>query len=93
VATKLPAPRDIRRVYLLWMVQRVFFVDNNAKNRGLSIKLARAGADGAALSDGLLWSLSLHFLNASKEAVVAIGERCQRDAAGTIEKAENRTKK
>lgn len=78
-------------VYLLWMVQRVFFGKiTNAKNRAL--------ADLSAREIGLLIPLLFlmvfmgvyprPFLEASKAAVTAIQERVVMQAGGTVEHAQ-----
>jgi NADH-quinone oxidoreductase subunit M len=83
-------------VYLLWMVQRVFFGKiTNAKNRGLSdLSWRELGLMAPLLF--LMVYMGVYpapFLNRSKEAVVAIGERVSGTPGGTIEKAEIETKK
>ncbi len=78
-------------VYLLWMVQRVFFGKiTNPKNKGLLDLNARE----IGLMIPLLFLMVFMgvypkpFLNASRESVVAIQERVIRQSGGTIEKAE-----
>ena len=78
-------------VYLLWLVQRVFFGRiTNAKNRGL--------ADLSMREIGLMIPLLFlmvfmgvyprPFLEASKDAVIAIQERVVKQAGGTVEHAQ-----
>jgi NADH-quinone oxidoreductase subunit M len=80
-------------VYLLWMVQRVFFGKvTNAKNKTL--------ADLSWREIGLITPLVLlmvfmgvyprPFLDRSKEAIVAIQQRLTHQAGGTVETAENK---
>ena len=84
-------------VYLLWMIQRVFFGKlNNPKNKGL--------ADLSWREIGLLAPLLFlmvymgvypaPFLNRSKDAVIAIQKRVSvEDKGGTIEKVEVKSEK
>lgn len=83
-------------VYMLWMVQRVFFGKlTNPRNRGLSDLSGRE----LGLIAPLLFLMVFMgvyptpFLNRSKESVVAISERLSGGAGGTIEKAEIEVKK
>lgn len=82
-------------VYLLWMIQRVFFGKvTNAKNKTLSdLSWREIGLMIPLLV--LMVYMGVHptpFLNRSKEAVVAIQERVVHQAGGRIEKAGNETK-
>jgi NADH-quinone oxidoreductase subunit M len=80
-------------VYLLWMVQRVFFGKlTNPKNRGLKdLSWRELGLIAPLLF--LMVFMGVYpapFLNRSKESVVAISERVKGGAAGgAIEKAES----
>ena len=79
-------------VYLLWMVQRVFFGKiTNAKNKGLKdLSWRELGLIAPLLF--LMVYMGVYpspFLNRSKDAVVAIQERVVKQAGGTIEKVEN----
>jgi NADH-quinone oxidoreductase subunit M len=82
-------------VYLLWMVQRVFFGKlTNPKNRGLK---DLTGRELGLIAPLLLLMVFMGvypspFLNRSKESVVAIGERLNPPAGGTIEKAQTEPK-
>ena len=73
-------------VYLLWMVQRVFFGKiTNPKNK----TLREIGLIAPLLF--LMVFMGVYpkpFVNASRESVVAIEERVNKQAGGTIEKAE-----
>jgi NADH-quinone oxidoreductase subunit M len=82
-------------VYLLWMVQRVFFGKiTNPKNKGLLDLNQRE----IGLMIPLLFLMVFMgvypkpFLNASRESVVAIQERVARQSGGTIETAEKNLK-
>lgn len=82
-------------VYLLWMVQRVFFGKlTNPKNRGLKDLTGRE----LGLIAPLLFLMVFMgvypspFLNRSKESVVAISERLNPSLGGTIEKAQTEPK-
>jgi NADH-quinone oxidoreductase subunit M len=79
-------------VYLLWMVQRVFFGKvTNAKNKGLKdLSWRELGLIAPLLF--LMVYMGVYpspFLNRSKDAVAAIQERVVKQAGGTIEKVEN----
>jgi NADH-quinone oxidoreductase subunit M len=82
-------------VYLLWMVQRVFFGKvTNPKNRNLKDLSWREIGLIAPLVF-LMVFMGVYprpFLDASKASVVAIQERVMHQAGGTIEKAENTSK-
>jgi NADH-quinone oxidoreductase subunit M len=81
-------------VYLLWMVQRVFFGKvTNPKNRNLSDLSWRELGIMAPLLFLMVYMgvYPAPFLNRSKEAVVAISERVSKTPGGTIEKAEIET--
>jgi len=78
-------------VYLLWMVQRVFFGKlTNPKNRGLKdLSWREIGLIAPLLF--LMVYMGVYpapFLNRSREAVAAIEERLTKQAGGTIEQAE-----
>jgi len=79
-------------VYLLWMIQRVFFGKiTNQKNRGLKdLSWREIGLIAPLLF--LMVYMGVYprpFLDASKASVLAIQERVtQRQAGGTIEKVE-----
>lgn len=78
-------------VYLLWMVQRVFFGKvTNPKNKGLlDLNWRELGLIAPLLF--LMVFMGVYpapFLNRSKESVVAIEERLTKQAGGTVEKAE-----
>jgi NADH-quinone oxidoreductase subunit M len=78
-------------VYLLWMVQRVFFGKiTNPKNRGLKdLSWRELGLMAPLLF--LMVYMGVYpapFLNRSREAVAAIEERLTKQAGGTIEQAE-----
>jgi NADH-quinone oxidoreductase subunit M len=82
-------------VYLLWMVQRVFFGKiTNPKNK----KLKDLSWREIGLIAPLVFLMVLMgvyprpFLDASKSSIVAIQERVMMQAGGTVEKAENTTK-
>ncbi|HEY0429383.1 MAG TPA: NADH-quinone oxidoreductase subunit M [Pyrinomonadaceae bacterium] len=80
-------------VYLLWMVQRVFFGKvTNPKNRALSdLSWRELGLIAPLLF--LMVYMGVYpapFLNRTKESVAAIQERVLHQAGGTIEKAENK---
>ncbi len=81
-------------VYLLWMVQRVFFGKiTNPKNRSLKDLSWREIGLIAPLVF-LMVFMGVYpkpFLEESKPAVVAIQERVMHQAGGTIEKAETKT--
>ncbi|QYO65249.1 NuoM family protein [Leptolyngbya sp. 7M] len=79
-------------VYLLWMIQRVFFGKvSNEKNRGLTDLTPRE----IGLMLPLLFLMVFMgvyprpFLERSREAVVQIQERVGKQAGGTVEKAES----
>ncbi|MGC2235482.1 MAG: NADH-quinone oxidoreductase subunit M [Pyrinomonadaceae bacterium] len=79
-------------VYLLWMVQRVFFGKvTNAKNKKLSdLSWRELGLIAPLLF--LMVYMGVYpspFLNRTKDSVVAIQERVVKQAGGTIEKAES----
>ncbi|MET0753545.1 MAG: NADH-quinone oxidoreductase subunit M, partial [Pyrinomonadaceae bacterium] len=79
-------------VYLLWMVQRVFFGKiTNAKNKGLKdLSWRELGLIAPLLF--LMVYMGVYpspFLNRTKDSVVAIQERVVKQAGGTIEKVEN----
>lgn len=81
-------------VYLLWMVQRVFFGKvTNPRNKKLSdLNLRELGLIAPLLF--LMVFMGVYpapFLNRSKESVVAIEERLMKRAGGTVEKAEAQT--
>lgn len=78
-------------VYLLWMIQRVFFGKvNNEKNRGLTDLTPRE----IGLMIPLLFLMVFMgvyprpFLDRSRDAVVAIQERVVKQAGGTVEVVE-----
>jgi NADH-quinone oxidoreductase subunit M len=78
-------------VYLLWMVQRVFFGKiTNPKNRGLKdLSWRELGLIAPLLF--LMVYMGVYpapFLNRSRESVAAIEERLTKQAGGTIEQAE-----
>ena len=78
-------------VYLLWMVQRVFFGKlTNPRNKNLTdLSWREIGLIAPLLF--LMVYMGVYpkpFLNASRESVVAIQERLAHPAGGTIEKAE-----
>ncbi|MBK7706452.1 MAG: NADH-quinone oxidoreductase subunit M [Acidobacteria bacterium] len=78
-------------VYLLWMIQRVFFGKlTNPKNRSLKdLSWREIGVIAPLLV--LMVYMGVHpapFLNRSKDAIIAIQERVVHQAGGTIEKAE-----
>ncbi len=78
-------------VYLLWMVQRVFFGKvTNPQNKTLKdLSWREIGLIAPLLF--LMVYMGVYpkpFLNASRESVVAIQERLTHQAGGTIEKAE-----
>ncbi len=78
-------------VYLLWMVQRVFFGKiTNPKNKTLrDLNWREIGLIAPLLF--LMLFMGVYpkpFVNASRESVVAIEERVNKQAGGTIEKAE-----
>ncbi|MGI8786822.1 MAG: complex I subunit 4 family protein [Pyrinomonadaceae bacterium] len=78
-------------VYMLWMVQRVFFGKlTNAKNKTLrDLNFREIGLIAPLLL--LMVFMGVYpapFLNRSREAVAAIQERVVKQAGGTIEKAE-----
>ena len=79
-------------VYLLWMVQRVFFGKvTNAKNKTLKDLSWREIGLIAPLMF-LMVFMGVYpkpFLDASKDSIVAIRERVLHRAGGTIEKVEN----
>jgi len=78
-------------VYLLWMVQRVFFGKiTNPRNKGL-LDLNRREIGLMIPLLFLMVYMGVYpkpFLDASRESVVAIQERVVRQSGGTIEKAE-----
>jgi NADH-quinone oxidoreductase subunit M len=79
-------------VYLLWMVQRVFFGKiTNPKNKGLSdLSWREIGLIAPLLF--LMVFMGVYpspFLNRSRESVVAIEERLNKRAGGTIDKVES----
>ena len=78
-------------VYLLWMVQRVFFGKiTNPKNKGL-LDLNRREIGLMIPLLFLMVYMGVYpkpFLDASRESVVAIQERVVRQSGGTIEQAE-----
>jgi len=78
-------------VYLLWMVQRVFFGKvTNPQNKGL-LDLNRREIGLMIPLLFLMVFMGVYpkpFLNASRESVVAIQERVVRQSGGTIEKVE-----
>ncbi|HQU84086.1 MAG TPA: NADH-quinone oxidoreductase subunit M [Pyrinomonadaceae bacterium] len=81
-------------VYLLWMVQRVFFGKvTNPKNKKLvDLNWRELGLIAPLLF--LMLYMGVYpapFLNRSKESVVAIEERLNKRAGGTIEKVEVKT--
>lgn len=81
-------------VYLLWMVQRVFFGKvTNPKNKKLTdLNWRELGLIAPLLF--LMVYMGVYpapFLNRSKESVVAIEERLNKRAGGTIEKVEAKT--
>jgi NADH-quinone oxidoreductase subunit M len=83
-------------VYLLWMVQRVFFGKvTNVKNRGLTdLSWREIGLIAPLLILMVLMGVyPAPFLNRSKESIVAISERVSGTAGGEIEKAEIEVKK
>ncbi len=83
-------------VYLLWMVQRVFFGKlTNPKNKRLTDLSWREIGLIAPLVFLMVFMgvYPAPFLNRSREAVVAIEERLTRQAGGTIEHAEVSPKK
>ena len=83
-------------VYLLWMVQRVFFGKiTNPRNRNLSDLSWRELGIMAPLLFLMVYMgvYPAPFLNRSKEAVVAISERVSNTPGGTIEKAEIETER
>jgi len=78
-------------VYLLWMVQRVFFGKlTNPKNKRLKdLSWRELGLIAPLLF--LMLFMGVYpspFLNRSREAIVAIQERVMGQAGGTVEKAE-----
>lgn len=78
-------------VYLLWMVQRVFFGKvTNPKNKRLSdLSWRELGLIAPLLF--LMVFMGVYpspFLNRSRESVVAIEERVNKQAGGTIDKAD-----
>ncbi|MGI8556426.1 MAG: complex I subunit 4 family protein [Pyrinomonadaceae bacterium] len=78
-------------VYMLWMVQRVFFgKTTNPQNKILKdLSWREIGLIAPLLILMVLMGVyPAPFLNRSKGAVVAIEERLNRQAGGTIEKAE-----
>jgi NADH-quinone oxidoreductase subunit M len=82
-------------VYLLWMVQRVFFGKiTNPKNRGLlDLSWREIGLMIPLLF--LMVYMGVYpkpFLNASRESVAAIQERVARQSGGTIETVETNPK-
>lgn len=82
-------------VYLLWMVQRVFFGKvTNPKNKRLKDLSWRELGLIAPLVFLMVYMgvYPRPFLDASKPAVVAIQERVMGQAGGTIEKAETHSK-
>lgn len=80
-------------VYLLWMVQRVFFGKvTNPKNKNLKDLSWREIGLIAPLMFLMVYMgvYPSPFLNRSKESIVAIQERVMGQAGGTIEKVENK---
>ena len=80
-------------VYLLWMVQRVFFGKlTNAKNKNLKdLSWRELGLIAPLLF--LMVYMGVYpapFLNRSKESIVAIEERLTKQAGGTFEKVESK---
>jgi NADH-quinone oxidoreductase subunit M len=82
-------------VYLLWMVQRVFFGKlTNAKNKTLQDLSFRE----IGLMIPLLFLMvymgvyPAPFLNRSKDSIIAIEERVMKQAGGSFEKAETKQK-
>ena len=80
-------------IYLLWMVQRVFFGKvTNAKNKTLrDLSWRELGLIAPLLF--LMVYMGVYpapFLNRSRESVVAIQERVVKQAGGTIDKAEHK---
>ena len=82
-------------VYLLWMVQRVFFGKlTNPKNKTLTdLSWREIGLIAPLLF--LMVYMGVYpapFLNRSKDSVVAIEERLMKQAGGTFEKTESKPK-
>jgi NADH-quinone oxidoreductase subunit M len=82
-------------VYLLWMVQRVFFGKlSNPKNKNLTdLSWRELGLIAPLLF--LMVFMGVYpapFLNRSKESIVAIEERLTKQAGGTIVEAETNLK-
>jgi NADH-quinone oxidoreductase subunit M len=82
-------------VYLLWMVQRVFFgkLMNPKNNKLVDLTPRELGLIAPLMF--LMVFMGVYpspFLNASQKSILAVQERVLHQAGGTVEKAETRTK-